>query len=152
MLTFGIGEGAEGDGEKASGPPFPRRRSPGYRLAWLPPLCSISWSNACAMASTWSARTPETRERRHAANRGDALWLDLEHHQIERVLTVAARAPEHEEGRGDAFELTGRDIGTRMVFHALDGALDLGRLHRHRHPEALRRRNGRTLPPVPLHR
>src|SRR5262249_48624308 len=77
-----------------------------------------------------------TGERRHATDGGDALRLGLEHHQVERLLAMAARATHHQEGSGYTLELTGRDIGTRVVLHALDGALDLRWLHRHSHAKS----------------
>jgi len=44
-------------------------------------------------------------QRHHAADRGDSLGLSLERHQVERRFVVAARAPEHQDGRADALEL-----------------------------------------------
>src|SRR6185295_2310583 len=80
---------------------------------------------------------PQTRagKRVHAANRREALGLGLEHHQVERLLAMAARAASHQEGRGDALELTGRNISARVGLHALDGALNLCRLHRDGYPK-----------------
>src|SRR4030095_2089941 len=80
---------------------------------------------------------PDTRagKRRHAADRGDALGLSLEHHQVERLLAMAARAANHKKRRSDAVEFSRRDIGARMGLHALNSALDVRRLHRHSHPK-----------------
>src|SRR5262245_8834294 len=75
-------------------------------------------------------------ERRHATDRGDAFGLGLEHHQVERLLAMAARAASHQQGSGDALELTRRNIGARMVLHALNRALNLRWFHRNGHAQA----------------
>src|SRR5262245_38443520 len=71
------------------------------------------------------------RERDHATDGGDALGLGLEHHQVERLLVMAARAASHQEGSGDALELSRRNICAGVALHALNRALNLRRLHRH---------------------
>src|SRR5215470_17297915 len=60
-------------------------------------------------------------ERRHAPDRGDALRLGLEHHQVQRLLAMAAGATNHQEGRGDTLKLTRRDIGAWIILHASNG-------------------------------
>ena len=62
-------------------------------------------------------------ERRHTTDRGQALRLRLQDHQVERLFAMTARAASHQEGSGDALEFTGGDIGARVVLHALDCAL-----------------------------
>src|SRR5262249_7840265 len=74
-------------------------------------------------------------ERDHATDGGDALGLGLEHHQVERLLVMAARAASHQEGSGDALELSRRNICAGVALHALNRALNLRRLHRHSHPK-----------------
>src|SRR5262245_54559337 len=74
-------------------------------------------------------------KRGHAPDGCQPLRLGLEHHQTEGLLVVAARAPYHQQRRGDTVELAARDVGARVILHALDGALDLGWLHREGHGE-----------------
>src|SRR5262245_51161190 len=64
-------------------------------------------------------------ERHHPTDSGDALRLGFEHHQVERLLVMTARAASHQEGSGDALELSRRNICAGVALHALNRALDL---------------------------
>src|SRR5262245_55332418 len=74
---------------------------------------------------------PGTGERRHAADRREGFRRGLQYHQVERLLAVTPRAPDDQQRRPDALELLPGNVGARVALHALDGALNLRRLHRH---------------------
>src|SRR5262245_45909322 len=74
-------------------------------------------------------------KRRHPTDSGDALRLGFEHHQVERLLVMTARAASHQQGSSDTLELSRRNICAGVALHALNRALNLRRLHRHSHPK-----------------
>ena len=107
--------------------------APPVRQFSCTPHCGRHHPSASRTLARWRAPDPphaRTGERRHATDSRDALWLGLEHHQVECLLSMATRATSDQEGSGDALALAGWDIGARVALHAFDGALDLRRLHR----------------------